>query len=135
MGAEETPVGEWSVTRIRTPAHGTSHSGALHVLNAGGTKGLAGSGESIPRQLVLTKSSLVERRKNNYEVSFPLALICVPFYCTSMKLGYFSPLDVQPPLLSSLLKPKFCVLFAIEHCLILSVHCNFVGKCFLNLDL
>lgn len=63
VGAEETPVGEWSVTRVRTAAHGTAHSGTLHVLY--GIKGLGGPSESVARQLVLTKSSLVERRKNN----------------------------------------------------------------------
>lgn len=67
VGAEETPVGEWSVTRVRTAAHGTVHSGALQILY--GIKGLGGASESVGRQLVLTKSSLVERRKNNYEVS------------------------------------------------------------------
>lgn len=67
VGAEETPVGEWSVTRVRTAAHGTAHSGTVQILY--GIKGLGGASESVARQLVLTKSSLVERRKNNYEVS------------------------------------------------------------------
>lgn len=67
VGAEETPVGEWSATRVRTAAHGTAHSGTVQILY--GIKGLGGASESIARQLVLTKSSLVERRKNNYEVS------------------------------------------------------------------
>ncbi|KAG0618514.1 hypothetical protein M758_4G070400 [Ceratodon purpureus] len=65
VGAEETPIGEWSVTRVRTAAHGTAHSGTVQILY--GIKGFGGPSESVSRQLVLTKSSLVERRTNNYE--------------------------------------------------------------------
>ncbi len=80
MGAEETPIGEWSVTRIRSAGHGTSRS--ISVLMGIGTNGLGEKGDSVPRQLVLTKTSLVERRQNNYEVScctcllYSFALTC-----------------------------------------------------------
>lgn len=68
MGAEETPLGGWSVTRLRTAAHGMLHSAGL-TLALGPKGGLGELGDAVSRQLILTKVSLVERRPENYEVS------------------------------------------------------------------
>lgn len=68
MGAQETPLGGWSVTRLRTAAHGMLHSSGLS-LAIGPKGGLGDSGDAVSRQLILTKASLVERRPENYEVS------------------------------------------------------------------
>lgn len=68
VGAEETPLGGWSVTRLRTAAHGMLHSAGLS-LALGPKGGLGDSGDAVSRQLILTKVSLVERRPENYEVS------------------------------------------------------------------
>nr|GMD83332.1 DnaJ homolog subfamily C GRV2 isoform X1 [Ipomoea batatas] len=66
VGAEETPLGAWSVIRLRTSAHGTVNSpGASLVVGPKG--GLGEHGDAVSRQLVLTKVSLVERRPENYE--------------------------------------------------------------------
>ncbi|KAF8400741.1 hypothetical protein HHK36_014041 [Tetracentron sinense] len=66
VGAEETPCGEWSVTRLRSTAHGTAH--VLGLSSGIGTKGGLGEhGDAVSRQLILTKASLVERRPENYE--------------------------------------------------------------------
>ncbi|KAI3443850.1 hypothetical protein Pfo_000515 [Paulownia fortunei] len=65
-GAEETPLGGWSVTRLRTAAHGMLHSAGLS-LALGPKGGLGDSGDAVSRQLILTKVSLVERRPENYE--------------------------------------------------------------------
>lgn len=77
VGAEETPAGEWSVTRLRTAAHGTVSSLGLS-LGLGPRGGLGEKGDMVARQLVLTKSSLVERRPDNYEVPLvsPLCASC-----------------------------------------------------------
>ncbi|PIN24334.1 Endocytosis protein RME-8, contains DnaJ domain [Handroanthus impetiginosus] len=66
VGAEETPLGGWSVTRLRTAAHGTLHSSGLS-LAVGPKGGLGDSGDAVSRQLILTKFSIVERRPENYE--------------------------------------------------------------------
>ncbi|KAG8372718.1 hypothetical protein BUALT_Bualt12G0095800 [Buddleja alternifolia] len=66
VGAEETPLGGWSVTRLRTAAHGTLHCAGLS-LAVGPKGGLGDSGDAVSRQLILTKVSLVERRPENYE--------------------------------------------------------------------
>ncbi|KAK4420269.1 DnaJsubfamily C GRV2 [Sesamum alatum] len=66
VGAEETPLGGWSVTRLRTAAHGMLHSAGLS-LAIGPKGGLGDSGDAVSRQLILTKVSLVERRPENYE--------------------------------------------------------------------
>lgn len=66
VGAEETPVGEWSVNRLRSSGHGTA---SISYFEIGPKGGLGPKGDVAPRQLVLTKSSLVERRPDNYEVS------------------------------------------------------------------
>ncbi|KAJ7528593.1 hypothetical protein O6H91_15G009400 [Diphasiastrum complanatum] len=66
VGAEETPIGEWAVTRIRSAGHGTVRElGLSSGLDLKGS--LGSSGDIVYRQLVLTKSSLVERRPENYE--------------------------------------------------------------------
>lgn len=55
--------------RLRTSAHGTVNSpGASLVVGPKG--GLGEHGDAVSRQLVLTKVSLVERRPENYEVSW-----------------------------------------------------------------
>lgn len=55
--------------RLRTSAHGTVNSpGASLVVGPKG--GLGELGDAVSRQLVLTKVSLVERRPENYEVSW-----------------------------------------------------------------
>lgn len=67
VGAEETPCGGWSVTRLRSAAHGTVNIPALS-LGIGPKGGLGEQGDAVSRQLILTKVSLVERRPENYEV-------------------------------------------------------------------
>ncbi|KAF6175251.1 hypothetical protein GIB67_030469 [Kingdonia uniflora] len=66
VGAAETPCGEWSVTRLRSAAHGTGNVLGLS-LGIGPKGGLGDQGDSVSRQLILTKASLVERRPENYE--------------------------------------------------------------------
>ncbi|PIA65245.1 hypothetical protein AQUCO_00100612v1 [Aquilegia coerulea] len=68
VGADETPCGEWSVTRLRSAAHGTTSVLGLN-LGVGPKGGLGEQGDAVSRQLILTKASLVERRPENYEVS------------------------------------------------------------------
>uniref|UniRef100_A0A2C9W566 J domain-containing protein n=1 Tax=Manihot esculenta TaxID=3983 RepID=A0A2C9W566_MANES len=66
VGAEETPCGGWSVTRLRSAAHGTLNVPGLS-LGIGPKGGLGEHGDAVSRQLILTKVSLVERRPENYE--------------------------------------------------------------------
>ncbi|XP_052134218.1 dnaJ homolog subfamily C GRV2 [Oryza glaberrima] len=66
VGAAETRHGEWSVTRLRPAAHGTASIESLS-LGIGPRGGLGDHGDSVSRQLVLTNTSLVERRPENYE--------------------------------------------------------------------
>lgn len=66
VGAEETPCGGWSVTRLRSGAHGTLNVPGLS-LGVGPKGGLGEHGDAVSRQLILTKVSLVERRPENYE--------------------------------------------------------------------
>ncbi|KAI3932822.1 hypothetical protein MKX01_031804 [Papaver californicum] len=66
VGAEETPCGGWSVTRLRSAAHGTANIIGLS-LGIGPKGGLGEQGDFVYRQLILTKASLVERRPENYE--------------------------------------------------------------------
>ncbi|XP_042055385.1 dnaJ homolog subfamily C GRV2-like [Salvia splendens] len=66
VGAQETPLGGWSVIRLRTAAHGMLHSSGLS-LAIGPKGGLGDLGDAVSRQLILTKASLVERRPENYE--------------------------------------------------------------------
>lgn len=68
VGADETPSGGWSVTRLRSAAHGTLNIPGLS-LGVGPKGGLGEHGDAVSRQLILTKVSLVERRPENYEVS------------------------------------------------------------------
>ncbi|XP_073157556.1 dnaJ homolog subfamily C GRV2 isoform X2 [Henckelia pumila] len=66
VGAEETPLGCWFVTRLRTAAHGMlPYAGSTLTLGPKG--GIGDSGDAVSRQLILTKVSLVERRPENYE--------------------------------------------------------------------
>lgn len=67
VGAAETRHGEWSVTRLRSAAHGTASIESLS-LGVGPRGGLGEQGDSVSRLLVLTSTSLVERRPENYEV-------------------------------------------------------------------
>lgn len=69
VGAAETRHGEWSVTRLRPAAHGTANIESLS-LGVGPRGGLGEQGDSVSRLLVLTNTSLVERRPENYEVHF-----------------------------------------------------------------
>ncbi|KAL6984843.1 DnaJ subfamily C grv2 [Sarracenia purpurea var. burkii] len=64
--AEETPCGGWSVTRLRSAAHGTLNIPGLS-LGVGPKGGLGEQGDAVSRQLILTRLSLVERRPDNYE--------------------------------------------------------------------
>lgn len=66
VGAEETPCGDWSVTRLRSAAHGTLNAPGLSLV-VGPKGGLGEQGDAVSRQLILTKFSLVERRPANYE--------------------------------------------------------------------
>ncbi|XP_022729828.1 dnaJ homolog subfamily C GRV2-like isoform X1 [Durio zibethinus] len=66
VGAEETPCGGWSVTRLRSAAHGTLNVPGL-TFSVGPKGGLGEHGDAVCRQLILTKASLVERRPDNYE--------------------------------------------------------------------
>ncbi|CAN0900814.1 DnaJ homolog subfamily C GRV2 [Linum grandiflorum] len=66
VGAAETPCGDWSVTRLRSAAHGTLNVPGL-TLGVGPKGGLGEHGDAISRQLILTRVSLVERRPENYE--------------------------------------------------------------------
>lgn len=66
VGSEEARYGEWSVVRLRSAGHGTVNVVGLSF-GFGGKGGLGDNGDSVPRQLVLTKLSLVERRPDNYE--------------------------------------------------------------------
>ncbi|CAI0389808.1 unnamed protein product [Linum tenue] len=66
VGAAETPCGDWSVTRLRSAAHGTLNVPGLN-LGVGPKGGLGEHGDAVSRQLILTRVSLVERRPENYE--------------------------------------------------------------------
>ncbi|CAI9100267.1 OLC1v1037231C1 [Oldenlandia corymbosa var. corymbosa] len=66
VGAEETPCGGWSVTRLRSAAHGTLNFPGLS-LGIGPKGGLGENGDAVSRQLILTRASIVERRPENYE--------------------------------------------------------------------
>ena len=67
VGADETPYSRWLVTRLRSGAHGTAVVSGLGLV-VGPKGGLGEYGDFVPRQLILTKASLVERRQENYEV-------------------------------------------------------------------
>lgn len=70
LGAEDTPYkegSEWSVTKLRSAGHGTARVLGLS-LGIGSKGGLGEHGDSVSRQLILTKTSLIERRPENYEV-------------------------------------------------------------------
>lgn len=94
VGAEETPCGGWSVTRLRSAAHGTANIIGLS-LGIGPKGGLGEQGDFVYRQLILTKASLVERRPENYEVNI---LYC--FISTGPLMQWFNIL--------TLLCTRFC---------------------------
>uniref|UniRef100_A0A452YQD7 J domain-containing protein n=1 Tax=Aegilops tauschii subsp. strangulata TaxID=200361 RepID=A0A452YQD7_AEGTS len=75
-GAAETRHGEWSVIRLRPAAHGTACIESLS-LGVGPRGGLGEQGDSVSRQLVLTNTSLVERRPENYEATIVRPLSAV----------------------------------------------------------
>lgn len=81
VGAEETPNGGWSVTRLRSAAHGTLNMPGLS-LGIGPKGGLGEHGDAVSLQLILTKASLVERRLDNYEVSWQDVLERISIYIT-----------------------------------------------------
>ncbi|XP_030471373.2 dnaJ homolog subfamily C GRV2 isoform X1 [Syzygium oleosum] len=66
VGAEETPLGGWLVMRLRTGAHGTVNFPG-QGFSVGPKGGIGEHGDSVSRQLILTKISIVERRPDNYE--------------------------------------------------------------------
>lgn len=70
-------MGGWSVTRLRSAAHGTLNVPGLS-LGVGQKGGLGDHGDAVSRQLILTKVSLVERRPENYEAVTvrPLSSVC-----------------------------------------------------------
>ncbi|CAK9172284.1 unnamed protein product [Ilex paraguariensis] len=76
VGAEETPCAGWSVTRLRSAAHGTLNTPGLS-LALGPKGGLGEQGDAVSCQLILTKVSLVERRPENYEAVIvrPLSVV------------------------------------------------------------
>ncbi|KAJ6355597.1 hypothetical protein OIU77_006061 [Salix suchowensis] len=76
VGEKETPFGHWSVTRLRSAAHGTLNVPGLS-LGVGPKGGLGEHGDAVSRQLILTKGSLIERRHDNYEVVIvrPLSVV------------------------------------------------------------
>ncbi|CAM0956063.1 unnamed protein product [Alopecurus aequalis] len=76
VGAAETRHGEWSVIRLRPAAHGTACIESLS-LGIGPRGGLGEQGDSVSRQLVLTDTSLVERRPENYEATIVRPLSAV----------------------------------------------------------
>ncbi|KAF2304576.1 hypothetical protein GH714_033825 [Hevea brasiliensis] len=82
VGAEETPYGGWSVTRLRSAAHGTLNVPGLS-LGIGPRGGLGDHGDAVSRQLILTKFSLVERRPENYE-----AVIVRPLSAVSLLVRF-----------------------------------------------
>lgn len=76
VGENETPCGGWLVTRLRSAAHGTLNIPGL-ALEIGPKGGLGEQGDSVSRQLILTKASLVERRPENYEVCLSVHFIII----------------------------------------------------------
>ncbi|KAK4764687.1 hypothetical protein SAY86_025777 [Trapa natans] len=66
LGAEQAPCGGWLVTRLRTAAHGTLNLPGW-TFSVGPRGGIGEHGDTVSRQLILTKVSLIERRPENYE--------------------------------------------------------------------
>ncbi|KAK4771762.1 hypothetical protein SAY86_013537 [Trapa natans] len=66
LGADQTPCGGWLVTRLRTAAHGTLNLPGW-TFSVGPRGGIGEHGDTVSRQLILTKVSLIERRPENYE--------------------------------------------------------------------
>ncbi|KAK9269242.1 hypothetical protein L1049_001012 [Liquidambar formosana] len=81
VGADETPCGGWSVTRLRSAAHGTLNVPGLSF-GVGPKGGLGEHGDAVSRQLILTKVSLVERRPENYEMC--AGCYCSPVICSKL---------------------------------------------------
>ncbi|KAG8635782.1 hypothetical protein MANES_16G064500v8 [Manihot esculenta] len=89
VGAEETPCGGWSVTRLRSAAHGTLNVPGVG-LGIGPKGGLGDHGDAVSRQFILTKASLVERRPENYEVQNPVPVLprlTMPGHCIDPPCG------------------------------------------------
>lgn len=95
VGAQETPLGGWSVTRLRTAAHGMLHSSGLS-LAIGPKGGLGDLGDAVFRQLILTKASLVERRPENYEVSPSLVMHLLRIKCSELSDVLFKKTFLSP---------------------------------------
>ncbi|KAG6531985.1 hypothetical protein ZIOFF_005822 [Zingiber officinale] len=76
VGANENPYGEWSVTRLRSAAKGTANVESPN-LGIGPKGGLGEQGDSVSRQLILTKLAIIERRPDNYEavIARPLSVV------------------------------------------------------------
>ncbi|XP_074576518.1 dnaJ homolog subfamily C GRV2-like [Curcuma longa] len=76
VGANENPYGEWSVTRLRSAAKGTVNVESPN-LGIGPKGGLGEQGDSVSRQLILTKLAIIERRPDNYEavIARPLSVV------------------------------------------------------------
>ncbi|PKI66691.1 dnaJ homolog subfamily C GRV2 isoform X1 [Punica granatum] len=66
LGAEQAPCGGWLVTRLRTAARGTLNLPGW-TFSVGPRGGIGEHGDTVSRQLILTKVSLIERRPENYE--------------------------------------------------------------------
>lgn len=66
--------------RLRTAAHGTLGAPGFGLI-VGPKGGLGEQGDAVPRQLILTKISLVERRPENYEVSW-----CIMIFFQSLHI-------------------------------------------------
>lgn len=87
VGADETPCGAWLVTRLRSAARGTLNTPGVS-LSIGPKGGLGEHGDTVSRQLILTKGSFVERRPENYEVSCIFS--CLFLFPGILCLGLFS---------------------------------------------
>ncbi|KAG6495013.1 hypothetical protein ZIOFF_042803 [Zingiber officinale] len=76
VGANDNPYGEWSVTRLRSAAKGTANVESPN-LGIGPKGGLGEHGDSVSRQLILTKLAIIERRPDNYEAVIirPLSVV------------------------------------------------------------
>lgn len=67
LGAEQAPCGGWLVTRLRTAARGTLNLPGW-TFSVGPRGGIGEHGDTVSRQLILSRVSLIERRPENYEV-------------------------------------------------------------------
>lgn len=95
VGAAETRHGEWSVIRLRPAAHGTACIESLS-LGVGPRGGLGEQGDSVSRQLVLTNTSLVERRPENYEVDIFSFLFLYKSFTLKLLIAYAHAASILP---------------------------------------